>query len=578
MINIFKKKARPQPRWEGGTFPTIVSESPLSRPAAPSVDPDDRNDFLGRPSEEGLDRSPEDRMVLPGEPRWGRIRDADTAPDRAQGAGLAQGADLAQGTSEGAPQTRIEATAMEGEAPADQRPMSVDGLDSGRLANSWMARPDNTSEEMLLGHDDADDLPKFRHPPSEVGDIAGPLAEKALGRAAMELWQAFTPTQPKHWGPLFAGRREIVQRIITAIEEDRANIILYGQRGVGKTSVANMIAAAAENAGYLVIRCACSSHITYEEIFRTLMRSIPTDLIERWVRVELGKSQNFEELLPSKSFGPSEAALALGYLKLNHVIFILDEFDRIDDENLTTALAETIKNLSDLSARVTFFVLGVAEDVGGLLGSHQSIQRHLIGFRLPLMSQHELRSLIEMGEQKSGLSFEPEVVKAIVSLSKGLPYYAQLLCLHAGRRALERRSLRVSIDDFRGSLQDVLNEADPLVIRAFHRAIQGGKRKHVEAVLVEAARAKFDKYGAFSATDMLKGMKGDEGKEPATLMAHQVLSKLCDTKEDAIFRKHNDTFGDTKYVFVNQTMRQYILVRKVCEAGLTGEGDDDPFI
>lgn len=53
--------------------------------------------------------------------------------------------------------------------------------------------------------------------------------------------QLFTPSTPISVADLFAGRSSQIYRIIDAIGERGRHVILYGERGVGKTSLAQII-------------------------------------------------------------------------------------------------------------------------------------------------------------------------------------------------------------------------------------------------------------------------------------------------------------------------------------------------
>jgi hypothetical protein len=53
----------------------------------------------------------------------------------------------------------------------------------------------------------------------------------------------FTPGAPINEKDLFAGRSEQVEKIIDAVSQRGCHAILYGERGVGKTSLSNMISA-----------------------------------------------------------------------------------------------------------------------------------------------------------------------------------------------------------------------------------------------------------------------------------------------------------------------------------------------
>jgi len=56
------------------------------------------------------------------------------------------------------------------------------------------------------------------------------------------LREAFTPRQPKRWRHLFVGRSRQIERAMSAMEDEHAHLVLYGERGRGKTSLANVLA------------------------------------------------------------------------------------------------------------------------------------------------------------------------------------------------------------------------------------------------------------------------------------------------------------------------------------------------
>ena len=52
---------------------------------------------------------------------------------------------------------------------------------------------------------------------------------------------AFTPASPVSEDALFAGRIGQVRRVVDAINQNGQHAIIYGERGVGKTSLANIL-------------------------------------------------------------------------------------------------------------------------------------------------------------------------------------------------------------------------------------------------------------------------------------------------------------------------------------------------
>ena len=52
--------------------------------------------------------------------------------------------------------------------------------------------------------------------------------------------QLFTPSTPINVADLFAGRQDQLSRIVDAVGERGRHVILYGERGVGKTSLSQI--------------------------------------------------------------------------------------------------------------------------------------------------------------------------------------------------------------------------------------------------------------------------------------------------------------------------------------------------
>jgi hypothetical protein len=58
-------------------------------------------------------------------------------------------------------------------------------------------------------------------------------------RLIVEVTNAFTPSTPITSRDSFAGRSREIQKVIGVVTEPGKHAIIYGERGVGKTSLAN---------------------------------------------------------------------------------------------------------------------------------------------------------------------------------------------------------------------------------------------------------------------------------------------------------------------------------------------------
>src|SRR5437879_2616109 len=89
-------------------------------------------------------------------------------------------------------------------------------------------------------------------------------------RRIARLSQVFTPARPVNKADLFAGRDEQISNCVSAIFQEGLHIVVYGERGVGKTSLANVlpeIVHGAKHAGLDAVRIDCSKATDYDGLW-----------------------------------------------------------------------------------------------------------------------------------------------------------------------------------------------------------------------------------------------------------------------------------------------------------------------
>lgn len=68
------------------------------------------------------------------------------------------------------------------------------------------------------------------------------LTDERVGELSMEASRVFTPAAPIDDRALFAGRTVQVVNVLDAVNQKGQHAIIFGDRGVGKTSLANVLA------------------------------------------------------------------------------------------------------------------------------------------------------------------------------------------------------------------------------------------------------------------------------------------------------------------------------------------------
>ena len=300
-------------------------------------------------------------------------------------------------------------------------------------------------------------FPRFR---ATAGDQLGSKAESAFARSRMRLLDAFTPSQPVSDRKRFAGRLDVLTSVIRAIEEQRLHVVVYGDRGLGKTSVLHVLTQAARDARYLVVYISCGADSNFDEVFRTIAAHIPM-LFHSAVgptSPDVEKGKTLADILPTSTISPRVASDILAKIVGTRVVVVLDEFDRSLSQEFRQDVAELIKNLSDRLVRVQVVIAGVAGNLSELLEHIPSIQRNLFAIQVPWMPPAEIRTLIQNGGELCGLAFEDAAEDAIVSAAHGSPYLATLLGHHAGLSALDDQRIRITVDDVLSAIASAIQE------------------------------------------------------------------------------------------------------------------------
>ncbi len=219
-------------------------------------------------------------------------------------------------------------------------------------------------------------------------------AKFAIQDMLVRIDNVFTPQSPIKEKEFFIGRIDIIRDAQTIVERPGAHLILYGDRGVGKTSLATFLQIVFSMSEYAVFYVTCDSEDTFESLWRKVFKDliIETD--------EDGEKQTHPAFPEEKyiRFGASEVVDVLKSIQLLSIV-IFDEFDRLDGKKFNHRLfADTIKVISDnLPSRATLIIVGVGSNVNTLIGEHESIERNLVQMPLPLMSDDELKEIIIKG-------------------------------------------------------------------------------------------------------------------------------------------------------------------------------------
>ncbi len=320
--------------------------------------------------------------------------------------------------------------------------------------------------------------------------------------------EVFTPTRPRAGRRTLVGREAELQRILDGILDDTAHVVLYSERGRGKTSLSNLAIEQLRRRGAIVARCACEAETTFDTMIRALARDLPRSLLAQG---EVGggpggDDQGCEAVLPPRAIRPADVAAIPAALSCDMAVFVVDEFDRVTDLETRTRLADTIKLLSDRGLRLYFMVVGVSDTLEQIIGQHPSIQRNIVGVHLPLLRDDEIADMLTKGGRQAGIAFTPQASGVVQSVARGMPYMAQLLGLRIAQSALrhaEDDDAQVNDADVLGAVQRLIDEASSTVLST-HAAL--GTEPRLGMVLLRLAGAEQDQWGRMTVSRVADGL------------------------------------------------------------------------
>ena len=269
---------------------------------------------------------------------------------------------------------------------------------------------------------------------------------------------AFAYSHPVADRHAFVGRREALDSLIRAIQDLRLHAVLYGGRGIGKTSVLHFLAQSARDAGYLVVNASCGNGSEFRDVLRSVANQIPLlycrGIAPTSPAVEQGKT--LADLLPEGTLSVQAVSDVLASIVAKRVIVVLDDFDQCSSKDFRLSVAELLKNLSDRAANCQFIIGGVAADLSELLEYVPSAQRNIYALQLSQISASEARELIAKSEAASGLQFTGVAANCIIHIAGGFPYFVNLLGNCASLQALDDGRTKVLPDDFVNGMREAL--------------------------------------------------------------------------------------------------------------------------
>lgn len=381
----------------------------------------------------------------------------------------------------------------------------------------------------------------------------------------------FTPHQPVNDVDLFFGRQDEVHSIIEQINTPGQHSLLYGERGVVKSSLANissklLLSKIIDGNLYLKI---CDSESTFISILREPLAEIGIDVsIEQVdetntsggggkagvpfakVRVSGENETACSRVGPRQRVSPSFAAD-----KLQSVsgLLVVDEADSLATDEDRHKLAEFVKQLSDRGSDFKVLIVGIAQTGDELTAGHKSVKRCLRETKLGRMSKDELKEILQNGETELGLDFSKTVKKKIIKASSGYPHFTHLLALKCAENAISEDREKIKQIHFEKALREAREDAEGTLSRSYKTATRSHKTEMYEVVLKAAARLGGQE---FTAADLRNEIQEITGEEITQKSLNNYFKRLVSDDGSAVLKR----ISKGVYKFSDPRMPSYVRI------------------
>jgi len=383
-----------------------------------------------------------------------------------------------------------------------------------------------------------------------------------------ECGRAFSPSAPIDNMALFAGRISQIRLASEAVSARGGHAIIFGERGVGKTSLANIIKSLLAMQKILTVKVNCAHGDTFE----TIWQKVFSEITVTEERSAVGFAQQMNQVATSLAdivqspLDPGTVKRVLNQLSQNQeCVIILDEFDRLKAKQYS--FADTVKDLSDNSTKATIVFVGVANDVDELIKEHASIDRCLAQIKMPRMASHELREILNKASTTLGMTFNPDVETLIVLLSNGLPHYTHLLGNESAIVAIEDRSFDVDMKHLHKGIERALVKQQQAIRESYRKATDSPRKDTLfKQVLLACALAEVDAAGFFRSADVREPLYEITGKNYEIPGFSQHLDKFSgsDSTRGPVLEK-SGTARRFRFRFINPLLQPYVIMKGIAE-------------
>lgn len=287
------------------------------------------------------------------------------------------------------------------------------------------------------------------------------------------------------------------------------HVFIYGERGVGKTSLAHTIAFKHEASSERPVFCACGRQTSFSSVIREIAMQLAgrsqlqTSEATRSLGVQAaGVSASVVQKDSPRPIADSiDLNLAASLLheatagRRQRAIVVIDEFENLGDPEDRHRFAELVKQLSDRHVAVALVFCGIGASLNDLLEGHSSAHRYLEGIKVPPLSFERRQAIVARAAEALGVEVDWQVLIQIANVSDGFPHYvhliAQKMFWHAFRQ--DEPVERLGREAYVAAIRAAIGSVEEHLRRVYDLAVKKELDDYEEILWAMADRREFER-------------------------------------------------------------------------------------
>lgn len=298
-----------------------------------------------------------------------------------------------------------------------------------------------------------------------------------------------SPASPVDTLERLHGRDDELDDIEKALAISGRHVFIFGDRGVGKSSLAATAAFKIQSSSRNPVSVSGSPSDTFSSIIRAILFEVDegsrTGDSQKTVEKSIGVKGYFQQKTTTSEktngydrraeFSIGEAAEVLKSVadRFPNLVVVVDEFDRIKEANERDKFADLLKHIGDSKIKIRFIFTGIAKVLEELLGAHGSAIRQLHTRELARLSWNGRWDIAIAAAEAFNMTIPEDICIRLAQISDGYPYYVHLIMEKILWRAFDDPTLisEVSWDLFRIGLKDAIASINAELKRPYEKVL-----------------------------------------------------------------------------------------------------------